>query len=81
MNPSNRIVYYNGERVFPDGTSNIGFTNNNLSIYSTLKCKCGSLIRNLQASRHSHKKSAKHLRYFRTNNLVKDDDMFDIYRL
>ena len=81
MNPSNRFVYYNGERVFPDGTSNIGFTNNTLSMYSMLQCKCGSLFQNIKSSKFSHRRSAKHQRYFRNNLGLKDDDMFEIYRI
>lgn len=81
MNPSNRICYYNGERVFPDMVSNIGFTNNTLSIYSLVKCNCGSIFQNMKSSKFSHIRSAKHKRYFRNNLKLKEDDMFKIYRL
>lgn len=81
MNPSNRICYYKGERVFPDMVSNIGFTNNNLSLNTLLECKCGSIFKNIPASRFTHLRCAKHKRYFRNNLELKEDDMFKIYRL
>ena len=77
----NRIVYYEGIRVFPERVSNIGFTNNNVSTQTLLQCKCGSLFKNIKASIYVHKRCAKHLRYFRGNLGMTEEEMFEIYRL
>lgn len=81
MKSTDRIVYYQGVRVFPERVSNIGFTNKTISKDTLLQCKCGSIFQNMKASRYVHKRCAKHLRYFRANLGLSDDDMFEIYRL
>lgn len=81
MTQSKRIVYYNGDRVFPDRVSNIGFTNNNLSLNTLLECKCGSIFKNIPASRFTHVRCAKHKRFFGNSIGLMESEMFQIYRL
>jgi len=77
----NHIVYYNGERVFPEHVSNIGFSIDIITKKSKYICKCGSIFQNRPSSMTIHKQSAKHRYYFRKNLLLKDIEMFDLYRI
>ena len=79
----NRICYYNGERVFPDYTSNIGFSKNDISCNSLMQCKCGSIISNIRASLFSHIKSGKHKNYIRNtgDTSLSYDKLFTLYRI
>ena len=81
MEKHNHIVYYKGERVFPEYASNIGFNNNDITHYSKYICKCGSIFCNRTATFTAHIRSSKHERYIKNNPLLKNTEMFELYRV
>jgi hypothetical protein len=80
--PTTHIVYYKGERVFPEHCSNIEFVStDNITNKSKLICKCGSVFQNMESSKYSHKLSAKHIRYFKNNLCLNNEEMYTLYRI
>ena len=66
MDYTNHVVYYEGCRVFPDYTSNIGYVKPTKNP-TILKCKCGSIFQNRKASIQLHLNCYKHQRYIINN--------------
>ena len=81
MEKHNHIVYYNGVRVFPEHASNIGFNNNDITKYSKYICKCGSIFCNRESTKALHINSSKHKRYIINNPVLKNTEMFELYRV
>lgn len=67
MDYTNHVVYYEGHRVFPDYTSNVGYITPTIHP-KYLKCKCGSIFQNRKASIQLHINCSKHQRYIVNNN-------------
>jgi len=83
LNKPNHIVYYKGERVYPDNVPNIdsNIDKNNLSVKSLYRCLCGSIFCNRESTKRAHKATAKHQRYFKDNLNLSNEKMFELYRV